>query len=326
MANAHINYMQIFTQLTDMMLFYDFGIREYEGQSYITLENDMADAVFSNEHLRLLDKAVIELLLIPPEQAYRLVRRFVNIFTELERDFFKVRDYSSESTLEQFELICSMRGVIIERSVWRVESLVSTNFINALENDIWARHYTFERIEDALKSAINNELPKSESIFMEEGAIDNLPIRPETSVYIDWTLWDKIEKGRLLKKETEETSTVINSFSSFLTAEGKRTIDRIQAHYHGARPVNLFAVFYAMSELGLIADDKKALVKFTRKQVAQVLSETFGVNLSTQIVGNNINEYDRNIASRIERVRQAKEAIKRLISFPDDFRKFSEKS
>src|ERR1700744_1836154 len=122
-----------------MMTFYDFGIREYEGQNYITLENSMTDAVFSNEHLRLLGKAVIELLLMPPEQAYRLVRRFVNIFTELERDFLKVRDYDSEATLEQFQLICTMRGVIVERSAYRIEWSVSTNFINALENDIWAR-------------------------------------------------------------------------------------------------------------------------------------------------------------------------------------------
>lgn len=304
--------METFNRLMDIVMTYTLGLREFEGQYYITLEDDIIDAVHYEEHMALRNKAIIELLSIEPHIAFRYLKRFGDINKEIERDFFKVRDYNSELTLEQVEGVAALRGVFVKRSAYRENTIVTTNFINTLENNIWARGFIVSQIEDALRSVIENKAPDPISIFVEAGVIDSLPKNPETDTFMDWNLWENIKKGTLITskaKDSSESHTYRKDFSALLTDAGKGIFKDIQAYYKGAQPVIIFAVFYAMADLKLISDDSKNLFKLTRQNAADALGTAFQTSLSTQIVGYNIAAYEHRSDKQRERIEAAKVVI-----------------
>lgn len=291
---------------------YSLGLREFEDKCYITLEDDITDSVHHEEHMALRNKAIMELLTIEPDIAFRYLKRFRNINKEIERDFFKIRDYSSELTLEQVESVAALRGVFVRRSIWREHAIVTTNFINALENNIWARGFIVSQIEEALRSVIEDKEPEPISIFVEAGVIDSLPKNPETESFLDWHLWDNITKSTLITSQVIGSPDVHDNkkdFTSLLTDAGKLVFKDIQTYYKGAQPVTIFAVFYAMADLKLISDDSKNLFKLTRQSVAEALGTAFETLLSTQIVGYNIAAYERRSDKQQERITTAKEVI-----------------
>lgn len=291
---------------------YTLGLREYEGQYYITMEDDIIDEVHYEEHMALRNKAIMELLSIEPHLAFRYLKRFGDINKEIERDFFKVRDYSSEYALEQVESVASLRGAFVKRSAYRENAIVTTNFINILENNIWARGFIVSQIEEALRSVIENKPPSPVSIFVEENVIDSLPHNPETNKFMDWNLWDNINKGTLItsnSKDMPENHKDKKEFTALLTDEGKSVFKDVQTYYKGAQPVTIFAVFYAMVDLRLISDDSKNLFKLTRQNAADTLGTAFQTSLSTQIVGYNIAAYEQRSDKQRERIEAAKSII-----------------
>jgi len=293
---------------------FTLGVREYNGKRYITLEDEIKDLVHWDDHIILRNKAIIELLSLEPDHAFRLIKRFKNIFLEVERDFFKVQDYNSESALEQFELVANLRGIIVKKSSRGNDVIVTSNFTNSLENDIWARGFTISQLEDALKSAIEDKLPDPVSIFVENEAIDSLPYNNTFEKdEVDWSLWVKItEQGTLINTiiKTKETLHPENAnFLLFLNDKGKSVFNDIKTYYNKARPVDVFAVFYAMVDLDLILSDKKNLLKPTRKVVAEAIGSAFGTSLSPQIVGHNINKYENRSDKQKERINDAKNII-----------------
>ena len=296
----------------DIVMTYTLGLREYEGQYYVTMEDDIIDEVHYEEHMALRNKAIMELLSIEPVIAFRYLKRFGDITKEIERDFFKVRDYSSEYTLEQVEGVAALRGVFVKRSVYRENAIVSTNFINTLENNIWARGFIVSQIEDALRSVIENKPPNPISIFVEDGVIDSLPHNPETDTFMDWNLWENIKKGPLTTskpKDIPSNHKDKKEFTALLTDEGKKAFKDVQAYFKGAPPVTVFAVFYAMADLKLISDDSKNLFKLTRQNAAYTLVTAFQTSLSTQIVGYNITAYEQRSDKQQERIEAAKAVI-----------------
>ncbi len=64
-----------------------------------------------------------------------------------------------------------------------------------------------------------------------------------------------------------------------------------------------------MSDLKLILDDKRNLLKLTRKVVAEAIGGAFESTLSTQIVGYNINMYENRSAKQEEKIKDAKKVI-----------------
>lgn len=291
---------------------YSLGLREFEDKCYITLEDDITDLVHYDEHMALRNEAIMELLTIEPDIALRYLKRYRNINKEIERDFFKIRDYSSELTLEQVENVAAFRGVFVKRSVWRENSIVTPNFINTLENNIWARGFIVSQIEEAVRSVIEDKEPEPISIFVEAGVIDILPKNPEANCFLDWHLWDNIKKSTLITSQVEDASNIHDNkkdFTSLLTDAGKLVFNDIRTYYRGAQPVTIFAVFYAMADLNLISDDSKNLFKLTRKSVAEALGAAFETTLSTQIVGYNMSAYESRSDRQQDRITTAKEVI-----------------
>jgi hypothetical protein len=216
--------------------------------------------------------------------------------------------------LDQFEATCYHRGVLVKRSSWEGEVIVTSNFTNDLENDIWARQFSISQIEDALKSAIEDKVLDAISIFVDEGALESLPNNNvSVTQKVEWSEWHRItEKGVLISKLNAVDKILypkLNVLSGFLNKKGESVIRYIQDFYKGAKPADVFAVYYAMVDLELIAEDKRNLFKLTRKAVAEVLGGLFETPLSTQIVGHNINMYENRSSKYEERVKDAKNVI-----------------
>lgn len=304
-----------FNQLMDILMSFNLGVRQYNDQQYITVENVIKDLVHYDIHIEMRNKSIVELLGLEPAHAFRLINRFKNIFLEIERDFFKVVNYDSRMALEQFEATCYHRGVLVKRSSWEGEVIVTSNFTNDLENDIWARKFTISQMNDALKSAIEDKVLDPMSIFVEASDLENLPNNNVSETQkIVWSEWDKItERGMLISRLNAIDKILypkLNGLSGFLNKKGESVIKSIQDFYKGAKPADIFAVYYAMVKLELITEDKKNLFKLTRKAVAEALGGLFETPLSTQIVGHNINMYENRSSKYEERVKDAEHVIK----------------
>jgi hypothetical protein len=216
--------------------------------------------------------------------------------------------------LEQFEMTCYHRGVLVKRSSWESEMIVTSNFTNDLENDIWARQFTISQLEDALKSAIEDKVLEPMSIFVEEGALEDLPNNKATDTQeIEWKEWFTILKKGILLSKVNAIDKILypdsNVLLGFLNQKGETVIKDIKEFYRGAKPADIFAVYYAMVELELVVDDKRNLFKLTRKAVAEALGGLFETQLSTQIVGHNINMYENRSSKQEDRIKEAKGVI-----------------
>lgn len=257
--------MKNFFKLTEVILSFKFIAVERDGKRYYEIDNPIEDSVWHDELTELRRKAIIELISAGRDISISQVKRLRNIHSDLDTCLNCVQ--IEEDRFAQFEAACWTHNITIHRQgELSGEVTISTSFISNLQTELWARGFMIEQLEKALQN-----------VFF------NAPIRIDSPFEnIDY-LADHNQIGR------EERGL---TFYGFLNDKGKQIINNLVQHYSNSSPQVLFSMLFALLQLNMIDSSKRNFRKLKLKELAGVISSTFGRKLSPQTTTYNLSKFE----------------------------------
>lgn len=206
--------MEKFKELAKIILSIKIETSFHEEKYYYFVSEPIVDEIWSGSLAELRNDAIIELLSENIDSSIRQVSRLKRIIKKLYDLQEDVSFKNNEDDLfEQIQATSSTWGFLIDNSkcnAVRNNPIVTFNFIEEIENELWARLFIIDRLEDAV---LESE-PETFSIYTEgEFVIKNglPPLRENELPYVKWTSISKRETGKTKNLKSTNGIRMINS-------------------------------------------------------------------------------------------------------------------
>jgi hypothetical protein len=286
--------MEVFKKLVDKVLCFDIGIVDFEGKYFHVLHDNDYNPQRRDELMEMRKNAISELLNLDPDQAKRQVQRLKNIFEEIDSSFWKlVEEDGPETAFEYFGKICYANNINLRYGSAGFAT-ITRNFCSDIQDEITDKLRIIDNLSNALLSVNGDLEPLPISKYVLGYNPDEVKVSNKTRMDVPIILWNRVlTEGQTIspsnqKLEIKKISTDVKDFSWFLNSNGSQIIEKLTTYYQGAKPVELFAMVFALIEMDLIKEDKKNLKKVTLKDISNALQLTFKTPISEQSASNNI--------------------------------------